>query len=60
MGADHIPGYVVGGFIEMTVLSRDHVESFIAHRWPNEIGRAADPSQDPKINFVDASSGART
>lgn len=59
-GPGSIPGYVVGGFIEMTVLGREHAESFIAHRWPDEIGRPADPAHDPGVVWADRSQPSAT
>lgn len=35
--------YGVGGFLQMVVLKRDHVQSWIAHRWPDEIGERVNP-----------------
>ncbi|KQP40042.1 hypothetical protein ASF49_21265 [Methylobacterium sp. Leaf104] len=42
-------GYVVGGFIQHTHLQRGRADSRIIYRWPDEIGRAIDPSQDPIV-----------
>lgn len=36
--------YGVGGFLQMVIVKRDHVQSWIAHRWPDEIGKPVDPT----------------
>lgn len=52
---DDGPGrhYNVGGFLQMAVIQRDRVESWVAHRWAeDEIGRPVDPSKgDPVVSW---------
>lgn len=40
-----ISGSCVGGFLQMTLLQRDTVKTWIAHRWPDVIGEVIDPSR---------------
>jgi hypothetical protein len=35
--------YVVGGFVQLTSVSSDGVNSQILHRWPDELGRRIEP-----------------
>ena len=40
----------VGGFLQMTVVQRDHIQSWVSHRWrEDEIGRPIDPSKGLRI-----------
>jgi hypothetical protein len=36
--------YGVGGFLQMTHVQRGVISTWIAHRWPDEIGKIIDPS----------------
>lgn len=49
---DDGPGrhYNVGGFLQMTIVQRDHIQSWIPHRWPeDEIGKPIDPNKGERI-----------
>jgi hypothetical protein len=37
--------YAVGGMLQLTVLLREKITSWIAHRWPDPIGEPIDPSR---------------
>lgn len=37
--------FAVGGFVQLTVLTRDAVESRVVHRWPDPIGEPIDPTR---------------
>ncbi len=37
--------YSVGGFLQLTVLTRDRITSEIVHRWPDPLGEKIDPSR---------------
>jgi hypothetical protein len=45
--------FYVGGFLQMTLLQPNRIECWIAHRWPDEIGKIVDPtSGEPLPQFV--------
>ena len=35
--------YAVGGQLQITLLQRDRITQWVAHRWPDEIGQVVDP-----------------
>lgn len=46
-GAGTKQGHGVGGFVQQTILMRGEATSAILWRWPDEVGRAIDPANDP-------------
>jgi hypothetical protein len=40
-----LSGFMIGGFLQTTVLYRDHITSSIVHRWPDVIGEKIDPTR---------------
>lgn len=43
--SDEAAEHCVGGFIQLTIVRRDKVESTIVHRWPDVIGEPIDPTR---------------
>jgi len=37
--------YVVGGFLQLTILKRNEIASEIVHRWPDPVGEKIDPTR---------------
>lgn len=48
-GTQH--GHGVGGYVEQTFLQKGCANTQIIWRWPDEIGRIIDPSNDPEITL---------
>lgn len=42
-GGREEPSYGVGGFAQLTMLSRDGIATQVVRRWPDEVGRRLGP-----------------
>jgi hypothetical protein len=42
-------GHCVGGFLEVSILRRDRIETSIVHRWPDPVGEMIDPTRGEPI-----------
>jgi lambda family phage tail tape measure protein len=57
---DSARAFAVGGFLQLTVVERDHVSTAILHRWPDEIGKKVDPlaGEPMPVNLPEANAAS--